>query len=47
VLPEPGGVGPRRVKGMDSRGKLPESVTALTDRAAADNNELHRTPTNA
>jgi len=44
VLPDPGGVGPRRVKGKDSRGLLPDSVTYLTDRAAAQNNEMHRTP---
>lgn len=39
VLPAPGGVGPRRVKGRDSRGGLPDVVTALPDRAAAANNE--------
>ena len=39
VLPDPGGIGPRRVKGHDSRGTLPEVVTAMTDRAAARNNE--------
>jgi short-subunit dehydrogenase len=44
VLPEPGGVGPRRVKGKESRGLLPDAVTTLSDRAAADNNELGRTP---
>jgi short-subunit dehydrogenase len=44
VLPEPGGVGPRQVKGKDSRGLLPDAVTTLNDRAAADNNELRRTP---
>jgi len=44
VLPEPGGVGPRRIKGRDSRGKTPEVITTLTDRAAADNNELGPAP---
>jgi len=44
ILPEPGGVGRRRVKGKDSRGLLPGAVTVLTDRAAAQNNEMHRTP---
>jgi hypothetical protein len=44
ILPKPGGVGPRRLKGMASRGSLPEAVTALSDRAAARNNELRRTP---
>ncbi|MFO0852666.1 MAG: SDR family oxidoreductase [Gemmataceae bacterium] len=39
VLPEPGGVGPARVKGRDSRGRLPDAVTTLSDRAAAANNE--------
>jgi short-subunit dehydrogenase len=39
VLPDPGGVGPRRIKGRDSRGKLPDVVTTLPDRAAAANNE--------
>ncbi len=41
VLPEPGGVGTERVKGRDSRGKTPEAVTTLTDRAADRNNEHH------
>jgi hypothetical protein len=39
ILPDPGGVGPRRVKGRDSRGGLPDVVTTLPDRAAAANNE--------
>jgi short-subunit dehydrogenase len=39
VMPEPGGVGPRRMKGKDSRGRLPEVITTLSDRAAAQNNE--------
>lgn len=46
ALPEPGGVGPRRVPGRESRGKLPAAVTVLPDRAAAANNETHPTPTN-
>jgi short-subunit dehydrogenase len=41
VLPEPGGIGTGVARGRDSRGKLPEFVTTLTDRAAARNNELH------
>jgi NAD(P)-dependent dehydrogenase (short-subunit alcohol dehydrogenase family) len=44
VLPKPGGVGPTRVKGKASRGLLPDAVTALSDRAAARNNELRHTP---
>ena len=44
VLPEPGGVGPRRVKGKASRGVLPDTVTALSDRAAAQNDDCRRTP---
>ena len=44
ILPEPGGVGERRVKGKDSRGVLPDVVTTLSDRAAAQNNELGRAP---
>lgn len=39
VLPESGGVGPQRVRGHASRGRLPEAVTILSDRAAAENNE--------
>ena len=39
VMPDAGGVGPRRVKGRDSRGKLPDVFTTLPDRAAAANNE--------
>jgi short-subunit dehydrogenase len=39
VMPAPGGVGPLRVKGRDSRGKLPDVFTTLADRAAAANNE--------
>jgi short-subunit dehydrogenase len=44
VMPKPGGGGPRPVKGKDSRGLLPEVVTTLSDRAAADNNEWGRAP---
>lgn len=44
ILPEPGGVGRQRVKGKDSRGLLPDVVTTLSDRAAAQNNELGRAP---
>jgi len=44
VLPGPGGVGPRHVKGTASRRLLPDAVTSLSDRAAARNNELRRTP---
>ena len=40
VLPEPGGVGPTRVKGAASRGLTPAAVTVLSDRAAARNNEV-------
>ena len=40
VLPGPGGVGPQRVKGSDSRGKTPDALTVLADRASARNNEL-------
>lgn len=40
ALPEPGGVGSATVKGKHSRGKLPETVTAHIDRAAARNNEI-------
>jgi NAD(P)-dependent dehydrogenase (short-subunit alcohol dehydrogenase family) len=39
VLPAPGGIGPQRVKGHDSRGLLPSVFTANTDRAATRNNE--------
>jgi short-subunit dehydrogenase len=41
VLPEPGGIGTAVARGIESRGKLPATVTTLTDRAAARNNELH------
>ncbi|HEX4609097.1 MAG TPA: SDR family oxidoreductase [Urbifossiella sp.] len=39
VLPEPGGVGSRSVKGADSRGRTPDALTARIDRAAERNNE--------
>jgi NAD(P)-dependent dehydrogenase (short-subunit alcohol dehydrogenase family) len=39
LLPDPGGVGPRAVKGADSRGKTPDLLTAHIDRASARNNE--------
>jgi short-subunit dehydrogenase len=42
VLPAPGGVCDERVKGRDSRGKTPAAFTALSDRAAAANNETGR-----
>ena len=41
VLPEPGGIGTAVAKGSESRGRLPATVTALSDRAAAQNNEIH------
>jgi NAD(P)-dependent dehydrogenase (short-subunit alcohol dehydrogenase family) len=44
VLPEPGGIGAERRKGHQSRGKLPDAVTALPDRAAARNNETAASP---
>jgi NAD(P)-dependent dehydrogenase (short-subunit alcohol dehydrogenase family) len=44
ALPEAGGVGPLRVKGYASRGKLPEALTTLNDAAAPENNELPATP---
>lgn len=40
VLPGPGGVGPQRVKGADSRGKTPDALTTLADRASERNNEM-------
>lgn len=41
VLPEQGGIGTGVAKGHESRGRVPAVATALTDRAAARNNELH------
>jgi short-subunit dehydrogenase len=41
VLPDEGGIGTAVAKGRDSRGALNSKMTALVDRAAAQNNELH------
>ena len=41
VLPEPGGIGTAVARGHESRGATPAFATALADRAAAANNELH------
>ena len=41
VLPDEGGIGTAVAKGRDSRGALSPTITALSDRAAAENNELH------
>jgi hypothetical protein len=41
LLPEPGGIGTAVATGLESRGKTPRVITALSDRAAATNNELH------
>jgi short-subunit dehydrogenase len=43
ALPEPGGIGTAKVKGYASRGKLPDAVTVLSDRAAKANNEIRPT----
>ncbi len=40
-LPEPGGIGTAVARGSQSRGAIPALATALADRAAAANNELH------
>ena len=40
ILPDTGGIGTRIAKGSQSRGELSDGVTAQTDRAAAENNEL-------
>ncbi len=40
LLPEPGGVGPQRVKGYASREATPSSLTAISDKASARNNEI-------
>jgi len=45
IMPEPGGIGSASARGLESRGKLPDLATALPDRAAAANNELHAAPT--
>jgi NAD(P)-dependent dehydrogenase (short-subunit alcohol dehydrogenase family) len=44
VMPGPGGIGTAVAKGRDSRGKLPEVATILTDRAAERNNEAGANP---
>jgi short-subunit dehydrogenase len=41
LMPAPGGIGTAVARGRDSRDRLPEFVTTLSDRAAAANNELH------
>jgi len=41
VLPEPGGIHTAHARGRESRGQLPSIATALSDRAASRNNELH------
>jgi NAD(P)-dependent dehydrogenase (short-subunit alcohol dehydrogenase family) len=42
LLPEPGGIGTRRAKGRMSESELSRSwLTALTDRAAEENNQIH------
>ena len=40
LLPDPGGIGPAMRTGLESKGKLPEALTALSDRASDKNNEL-------
>jgi NAD(P)-dependent dehydrogenase (short-subunit alcohol dehydrogenase family) len=44
VMPGPGGIGTAVAKGRDSRGKLPDVATVLTDRAAERNNEAGANP---
>jgi NAD(P)-dependent dehydrogenase (short-subunit alcohol dehydrogenase family) len=44
VMPRPGGIGTGVATGSESRGSLPRVFTALTDRAAAANNELRDSP---
>jgi hypothetical protein len=42
LLPEPGGIDTERAKGRDSESSLtPSWLTALTDKAASENNEVH------
>jgi short-subunit dehydrogenase len=41
IFPEEGGIGTAVAKGRESRGGLDPAITALADRAAAQNNELH------
>jgi NAD(P)-dependent dehydrogenase (short-subunit alcohol dehydrogenase family) len=40
LLPDPGGIGPAMRSGLESKGKLPEALTVLSDRASERNNEL-------
>jgi hypothetical protein len=40
LLPRPGGIGTGTAAGWESRGKLPEFATTLSDRAAFANNEI-------
>jgi len=44
ALPEPGGVGPLRIKGYASRGKLPAVFTTFNDAAIPPNNEAPTGP---
>jgi hypothetical protein len=44
ILPEARNIGHHAVKGMDSRGGVPNSLTAVIDTAAVRNNETHRAP---
>ncbi|MDB5309253.1 MAG: family NAD(P)-dependent oxidoreductase [Gemmataceae bacterium] len=40
ILPDPGGIGPQRVKGYACRAATPGMFTTLSDRASARNNEI-------
>jgi NAD(P)-dependent dehydrogenase (short-subunit alcohol dehydrogenase family) len=40
LLPDPGGIGPAMRSGLESKGKVPEALTVLSDRASERNNEL-------
>jgi hypothetical protein len=41
LLPEPGGIGTARAKGTDSQSAFsPSWLTALSDKAALENNEM-------
>jgi hypothetical protein len=45
LLPGPGGIGRRQVKGADSTSLLsPSMLTALSDRAALENNQVRERP---
>jgi len=44
LMPRPGGIGTETATGNESRGSTPKLFTALTDRAAAANNELRDAP---